>query len=194
MPEDRTEELAELHRSFGGDIRSYLRRRLSLREEVDDLTQETFARAARVKDWRRVDSPRNYLIRIAQNLFRDLLRQRQHSIVDSDPDIDGLETAGLSRSPEEELSTQREFDSLCGAIMRLTPKVRQAFVLNKFHGYTYEETGRAMGISSRTVEKHIARGLAQCRYHLLQQRDPRACADGADGKVVSLAARRRAGG
>lgn len=42
----------------------------------------------------------------------------------------------------------------------MSPRVRDAFVLRKVHGYRQKEIAKQLGISESTVEKHIARGMA----------------------------------
>ena len=51
----------------------------------------------------------------------------------------------------------------------MTSRVRTAFVLSRVYGYTYAEIGKALEISPRTVEKHVAKGLAQCFEHMKRE-------------------------
>ena len=186
MPNDRTQSVTEVFLRYNKDIRSFLRQRLPSVEDVEDLTQEAFVRVNRIKNWQQVDNPRNYLFQIVKNLFRDHMRKQQRNIVCSGRDLEISKTESPAPTPEEALQIDQEFSGLCAAITRLPPKAQRALILNKFFGHTYEETGRVMGISPRTVEKHIAKGVAECQRHMLRHAN-RHTAD----RVVPFAAKDR---
>ncbi len=182
--------VASLFRRYGKDVRAFLGQRLDSTTDVEDLTQETFLRAQRTRDWNAVSNHRAYLIKTARNLFLDLLRGERRSIVDY-----GYEAladyAGSERSPEQLAISQDEYQHLCYAINRLSPKVRKAMILHKFFNLSFTEVARAMDISPRTVEKHIARGVAECLRHMMIV-ERRADGRGAQtSNVVSLGARGR---
>ena len=52
------------------------------------------------------------------------------------------------------------------AIDRLPPQCRAAFTLRVFHECSYKEVADRLGISAKTVEKHIARGLRETHSFL----------------------------
>ena len=52
------------------------------------------------------------------------------------------------------------------AIDRLPPQCRAAFTLRVFHECSYKEVAERLGISPKTVEKHIARGLHETHRYL----------------------------
>jgi RNA polymerase sigma-70 factor (ECF subfamily) len=59
---------------------------------------------------------------------------------------------------------QHDFASaLDRAIAALPLRAREAFLLTREHGLTYEETAVAMGISAKTVMTHIGRALVALR-------------------------------
>ena len=164
---DHAAFVANLFRQYGKDVRSFLAQRLARTEDVEDLTQETFLRAQRNTDWNKVKNYRAYLIQTARNLFLDRLRGEQRNVVDFGREIAATDLASDERTPEQAAMYQDEYSHLCHAIDRLTPKVRKAIVLHKFFNLSFTEVGRAMGISPRTVEKHIAKGVAECLRHMM---------------------------
>jgi RNA polymerase sigma-70 factor (ECF subfamily) len=57
------------------------------------------------------------------------------------------------------------------AIDRLPPQCRAAFALRVFHECSYKEVADRLGISAKTVEKHIARGLRETHSYLTKRYD-----------------------
>ncbi len=55
---------------------------------------------------------------------------------------------------------------LNGAMNHLTARQRVAVVLVRGFGYTLQEVGELLGVSSSTVERHIERGLRKLRREL----------------------------
>jgi RNA polymerase sigma-70 factor (ECF subfamily) len=69
--------------------------------------------------------------------------------------------AGLIRDERNRLIQQ--------AINRLPPQCRAAFTLRMFYGCSYKEVADRLGISAKTVEKHIARGLRETHGFLTKR-------------------------
>jgi RNA polymerase sigma factor (sigma-70 family) len=170
MREKQPHIVADLFRRYGNDIRAYFRRRLGRKEDVEDMVQETLLRAQRTPNWDTIENPKAYLMQTAGNLFRDHLRKEQRDEIDPSVDLADLEIASGDLSPENLTVLRSEYQHLCQAIEQLTPKVQKAILLNKFLNLSYAEVAQAMGISYSTVEKHIAKGMAECQ-RLLQEKD-----------------------
>ena len=79
------------------------------------------------------------------------------------PINDETPTANSMPTPEELAICEQTWDSLCVAIDRLPVKARQAIILSKIEDLPCAEVAHSMGISVRTVEKHVARGLSSLR-------------------------------
>jgi RNA polymerase sigma-70 factor (ECF subfamily) len=58
------------------------------------------------------------------------------------------------------------------AIDRLPPQCRAAFTLRVFHECSYQEVAERLGISAKTVEKHIARGLRDTHSYIKRRYSP----------------------
>jgi RNA polymerase sigma-70 factor (ECF subfamily) len=58
--------------------------------------------------------------------------------------------------------------SFKSVIETVKPASRQAFVLHRFKGFTYEEIAEQMGISKTMVKKHICHVLLQFRKKMVQ--------------------------
>jgi RNA polymerase sigma factor (sigma-70 family) len=55
---------------------------------------------------------------------------------------------------------REELRRLEDALTRLPPRCRQAFVLRKIEGLSQREIAQRMGISEKTVERHISDGIS----------------------------------
>src|SRR5262245_40230146 len=133
--------------------------------DADELVQETFARALE-RPPARTDQPwRPWLVRVAMNLARDLLRHRRRSPyrgswlpspieTDSDDELPSYELAVGSGSPTEgryELLESVSFAFLL-ALEALTPGQRAVLLLRDVFDYSVRETADALGMSDANVK------------------------------------------
>jgi RNA polymerase sigma-70 factor (ECF subfamily) len=133
--------------------------------DADELVQETFARALE-RPPARTDQPwRPWLVRVAMNLARDLLRHRRRSPyrgswlpspieTDSDDELPSYELAVGSGSPTEgryELLESVSFAFLL-ALEALRPNQRAVLLLRDVFDYSVSETAEALGISEANVK------------------------------------------
>jgi RNA polymerase sigma-70 factor (ECF subfamily) len=138
--------------------------------DAEDLVQETFVRALehppRVQD----DSVRPWLIRVAINLSRDLLRHRRRRTyagewlpapvpTDESDNIASYEPPALSKdSPAAryDLIESISFAFLI-ALEALTPVQRAVLLLRDVFDYSTAETAEALGITEANVKVHLHR-------------------------------------
>lgn len=79
--------------------------------------------------------------------------------------------------PPRQYEAAQEFERLAQAIAQLPPRCQMAFVMHKIHELPQAEVAAQMGVSLKTVEKHLRLGLAVCRAYL----------DGTDPHATELA-------
>jgi len=133
--------------------------------DADDLVQETFVRAIE-RPPARTDQPwRPWLVRVAMNLSRDLLRRRRRSPyrgpwlpspieTPDDEALPAYEIPADSASPTEgryELLESVSYAFLL-ALEALTPSQRAVLLLRDVFGYSVEETADALGMSNSNVK------------------------------------------
>ncbi len=127
--------------------------------EAEDIGQDAFLRAMAVEDASSIRAPMRYLTRIMRNIFIDRQRQKKREVTSRkllEPNEIDLRD---SLDPERIISARQELERVAIAISRLPPRCRQAFVLHRFDNLSYSAIARRMGISSGTVEKHIAEAM-----------------------------------
>jgi RNA polymerase sigma-70 factor (ECF subfamily) len=83
---------------------------------------------------------------------------------------DDPDTVAASREhaldPAQVVEGRQQLQRLVQAIEALPPRCRDVFVLHKIHQKTQTEVALHLGISLKTVEKHMRLGLAACREAL----------------------------
>jgi RNA polymerase sigma-70 factor (ECF subfamily) len=76
------------------------------------------------------------------------------------------EVACPAATPMSQYDSEREFQLLVSAIADLPPRCQAVFVMHKVHEIPQAEVAARLGISIKTVEKHLRLGLAACRQRL----------------------------
>jgi len=161
-----TEIFTQLFAESRQALHRYIRRFVGSSETAKEIVQEAFLRTYRQRE--SVTTLRAFLFSTARNLAANEYRHRR--TVERGPvgdlsdsrvklECESLET-GLLRDERNRLIQE--------AIDRLPPQCRAAFTLRVFHECSYKEVADRLGISAKTVEKHIARGLRET--HLFLQR------------------------
>ena len=76
------------------------------------------------------------------------------------------EVACMAATPMGRHEAEREFQALVDAIATLPPRCQAVFVMHKIHEIPQAQVADRLGISVKTVEKHLRLGLAACRERL----------------------------
>ena len=145
-------------------LRNYVRRFVGSNETADDIVQEAFLRTYEHSE--NVKIPRAFLFSTARNLALDSRRHDRIAKTDSLGDVDATGVVSECESPEAGLLASQRSSLLKEAVARLPPQCRTAFTLKVFHGCSYKEIAQKLGISTKTVEHHIARGLRDTHQYL----------------------------
>jgi RNA polymerase sigma-70 factor (ECF subfamily) len=142
-------------------ITGYLHRLVGDREVALDLAQDTF-----VQVYKEIDKTSEelaldaWIYRIATNYglrYLNRKRLRQFVQLESREDIDdSLTIAG----PEDETETRILIEQALGT---MRPKDAAVLQLHYGNGFTYEEIGQVMEMSSEAVRKRVARSVEKFR-------------------------------
>lgn len=140
-----------------------------------DLTQEVWIRVYRnINQLQEPDKFRNWLSRIATNLFYDELRKRNRLInllsLDAPQVVDNgemdWEIAEDAPGPEETLNTREFYEQLREAIIGLPEIFRTTIVLREIECLAYEKIAEITGVSLGTVKSRIARARSRLQSQL----------------------------
>lgn len=159
LARERAGWLAEHVLPFEPALRDWLRRRLSLRQDVDDVIQETYAILAGMADISHIQQPKAYMYSVAHSVVLQQLRRAQVVSIEAVAEIDRVAVGGDEVNPERNASSRQELARIGALIESLPDKCRQAFVLRRVEGYSQREIAQRMQISENTVEKHVCKGI-----------------------------------
>jgi RNA polymerase sigma-70 factor (ECF subfamily) len=160
--------LAQAAENYYDELRRFILRRTGSLAIAEDVVQETWIRAS-TSGVAMPDNPRAYLYRMAGNLAIDHLRRRERT--DAWLEEDGGDSkldhvADNIPAPDDVVAARQEWDILTQAVEDLPEKCRAVFLLYRGRGLTMRQTAATLGISEKTVEKHIARAMLHCRQRL----------------------------
>ena len=143
--------------------------------DADDLVQETFVRAMKSPPARTDEPWRPWLVRVAINLSRDLLRRRKRQAYEGEWLPSPIETEPPAFDPPDESGNPAtRYDLLESvsyafllALEALTPTQRAALLLRDVFDYSVDETAQALAMSEANVKTtlHRARKTMQNYDH-----------------------------
>lgn len=153
-------DIALLYETEAPRLRRRLARRLSP-EKAADLVQSAFVRLLRLGSDRlaELEHPGAYLARTADNLVRDDAKVAGRRSENGHVDVDDCALPGpdLFASLEARDMLRR----IEAAINELPDRTREIFMAHRFEDLTYPQIARRMGVSVKTVEKHISLALRE---------------------------------
>ena len=142
------------------------------RAQAEDVAQETFVSAYRGLGRFRGGNLRAWLLRIAANASRDVLRRRQRrpeNSLDESMDNPSFQPVSEGESPDEYAARRELNTELQRAILSLSENHRVVLVLIDIQGLSYEEAAAVIGASVGTVKSRLSRARARVRDSLMQR-------------------------
>jgi RNA polymerase sigma-70 factor (family 1) len=165
--EYRTEIFTKLFAESRHALQRYIRRFVGSSETAKEIVQEAFLRTYRQRE--SVTTLRAFLFSTARNLAANEYRHRRTVERGALGDFGDSRLQAERESLEAELLRDERHRLIQEAIDRLPPQCRAAFTLRVFHECSYKEVADRLGISAKTVEKHIARGLHETHSYLTRR-------------------------
>jgi RNA polymerase sigma-70 factor (ECF subfamily) len=146
---------------------TYFARKTGNVTEAEDLAQDVLARALAHATWSSAEEARGYIFRAAVNRWRDRCRRLGAQPVLLPLEEFENEESGSPFSPERVLVSKEEFRLIDRALNELNLRTKAVLLLVKVERMKISTVADMLGISSRAVDKHLAKALA----HLLKARD-----------------------
>lgn len=153
---DALEQLVE---RFKAPVYSLSYSMLRSREDAEEAAQDTFLKLYRARDlYEDGRGVEPWLLRIAGNTCRDLLRRRRASKL---PTAFGEESNYLEHVVPDPRSVGADLESTSGAVRdevaRLSDRLRQPLVMKYVTGSTNRQIAETLGISVSNVKVRLAR-------------------------------------
>ncbi|HSS38913.1 MAG TPA: sigma-70 family RNA polymerase sigma factor [Polyangia bacterium] len=177
------EETRLIHRCLTGDVEAfrplvhrYQRlvfavafRMLGSRADAEDIAQQAFVDAFNALDrFRPEGRPRafsTWLLRIAVNRSKDVLKSKRRTEEPLDRDVPGGEAAFAydPPTPETNASHGERRAHLGAALLKLPTKYRAVLILRDAEDLSYEEIRRILRLPITTLKIRVVRGRAMLR-------------------------------
>ena len=157
--------IADLSVRYGQAVRRFFSRRLRDGADVEDLTQEVFARLLKRAELGEIANIEGYLFHTAANLLRERARKAARRPGDT-AHTDEIDLAVEEFSPERILLGREAYARMVEALQELPERARTIFVLNRFEELSATEIARRLGVSVSTVEKDMMRAIAHLKARL----------------------------
>ncbi|MBW8852464.1 MAG: sigma-70 family RNA polymerase sigma factor [Xanthomonadales bacterium] len=165
----------------------YLRRCAPAGEDLHDLRQEIYVRIYEAAGRSMPASPKSFLFTSARNLITDRLRRGRVVSIETLGDPDTLNVLIDEVSPERRFGGRQALRRLAEAFDRLPDRCREVVWLRRVEDLPQKVVAAKLGISEKTVEKHLAHGMRLIAGHYFggdrpspQGEDARAAAEDRD--------------
>jgi RNA polymerase sigma factor (sigma-70 family) len=149
--------LRDVVREDGPALRRFIQSKLHDANEAEDLLQDLYLRLLQSSDAVRLaESRRAYLVGMARNLLRDRYRHtqvRERALAEIEQQQLGRFEPPLQ---ERALQARQGGAAMRRAMERLRPKHREIYVLSRVEGVCNSDIASKLGVSLRSVERHVS--------------------------------------
>lgn len=139
----------------------YLQHNWRNKSDIADLRQEVYVRVFEAARDVLPEHPRQFLFATARNLLVDRVRREQIVPIEAVADLEALEIAKDDTGPDRSAIARDELRRLQTALEKLSPRCREAVVLQKIEGLSIREIAQRMGVAETTVKTQLADGLRE---------------------------------
>jgi RNA polymerase sigma-70 factor (ECF subfamily) len=143
----------------------YLRRCWPQRDELHDLRQEVYVRVYEAAAKALPTAPKSFLFATARHLMADRVRRSRVVSIEAVGDFESLNVLVDEITPERWFSGRQILKRLAEAFDLLPDRCRQVVWLRRVEELSQKEVAMRLGISEKTVEKQVAKGMRLIARH-----------------------------
>jgi len=143
----------------------YLRRVWAHIDDVHDLRQEIYIRVYEAAGRARPHQPKSFLFATARHLMTDRLRRGRVVSIEPVGDFESLNVLVDEVTPERRLGARQNLRRLADAFDLLPGRCREVVWLRRVEELPQKEVAARMGITEKTVEKQVAKGMRLLAEH-----------------------------
>jgi RNA polymerase sigma factor (sigma-70 family) len=144
-------------------LRAWLwRHHPGLKEELDDIVQESYFRLLRARAAGPVRCARTYLFGIARHVALGIHRAQRHTSATRVNDLPETATMEENGDVVAMVTHRQELALTAAAIARLPDRCREVVTLHTVEGLSYREVAARLGLAEETVRVQMARAVKKC--------------------------------
>ncbi len=154
-----------LFRRYHRPLCNHALRFVMSKEKAEDIVSDVFCKFWKNGSYNSVTSSfRYYLFRSVRNEAYTHLRSEFSNLVSMEL---SMAQAGLAcEQPDEITQYEETYNRVKQLVDELPPQCRKIFLLSRFEGKRYKEIAEELGLSVKTVETHVSKGLSLVRKGL----------------------------
>jgi len=100
-----------------------------------------------------------YAMRAATSIVIDHIRHARVIPINAVENLDQLEISAPGASPEQQMEFREEIAAVAQLLAQLPERTREVLILRRIEGLSQRQASERLGISVKTVEKHMAHGV-----------------------------------
>lgn len=155
-------DITDIYVGFRSRLLAVVRRIVKDSGDAEDIIQETYIKVLNASKETEIHNPEGLLTHTARNLALNhinlarnkfdiqLVEDRDSTVINNSADLDVI------------VGSKERLEHLGHVINRLPDKCRQVFIFKRVYGLSHKEISAKMGISTKTIENHVSRGLREC--------------------------------
>lgn len=181
--EKRSLSLSETVKKYGTQLLSFIRSRVKLPEDAEDILQDVWYQLSSLTDPEEVESMSGWLYRVARNKITDRYRKHQSELFDDlfyENEEEGLSISDFLLAddrddPELFLFKESFWETFTLALDELPENQRSVFIQNELEDKTLQTIADEAGVPLKTIisrkgyaVKHLRKRLADWYQELFQ--------------------------
>jgi len=140
-------------------LKAYLRGRFPGERDVEDVVQESYIRVWKARAASPIQSVKAFLFSVARNVVVDRHRRNRGEV---EADVGSLAVQNVideTANVVEAVGTLEKERLLAEALATLPTRGHDVVIFCKINGLSHDEAAQLLGISKRTVDEHLRRGM-----------------------------------
>ncbi len=166
----RQQTFTAMYSEHHGWLRGWLRKKLRCDQQAADLAHDAFIRVLMLPEPQNIKEPRAFLATTAGRLLIDGARRQRIEKAYMHALAIQCEDAGMPDPAAIHVALQA-LERIAEMLAGLPAKARDAFLLSRLDGLTYNEIASRLEVSPSTVKNYITSALVHC-YHSVHAADP----------------------
>ncbi|HRE84453.1 MAG TPA: RNA polymerase sigma factor [Opitutaceae bacterium] len=140
-------------------LRNYLKSAFPSESDYDEVVQESYLRVWRSRAIRPIQSAKAFLFKVARHVALDRLRRDHIAPVRAAGDLGHLPVIDDTANTVESVTVAERFQLFSNLLAQLPTRSREVVILCKLQGLSHREAALRLGISEKTVDEHLLRGM-----------------------------------